>query len=405
MKVFKLIIITIIISGFNLTVWADNENPFVSFENKLLRLMNQARQNPLEIAEYLGMDTQKVLNDFPNMQDILLNGIPPLTMNDNLCNVAAEHNNAMLNGSFYAHESPNGTGYEARIASKGYEALSSGETLGMISFANFIDPETAANLLFINMFTDELDPLRTEQHNILNPELRDVGISFGAGVYQQGGISVNVYMVTCNFASDLRVLETMLLEKINAARANPVVAILDLGLDDIIKEVPPEFAFVFEEGLSPFISNPLLYQSATLHTIDMLTNNYFSHDSLPVMKDFNLTGPPPSSPTPPWGKGELFTVQTYTDRIKSAGYKVVLSGEIVYMAKIDDLNDKNIQNIVKVIFKDILKKEFDMGFERNNIINPGLDEIGVSLWQGEFKDGATFDVFMITIDFGYSTEE
>ena len=64
-------------------------------------------------------------------------------------------------------------------AETGYDPNITGETLGILAFYNFIGSETAVNILFKNMFLDELNPERAEPRNILNPEIQDMGIGIG----------------------------------------------------------------------------------------------------------------------------------------------------------------------------------------------------------------------------------
>jgi hypothetical protein len=78
-----------------------------------------------------------------------------------------------------------------------------GESLGMLAFYNFIEPADAVELIFENMFRDELDPERTERRNILAGDLEEAGIAIGAGTLNLSGSLYNVYVATCDFGAPL----------------------------------------------------------------------------------------------------------------------------------------------------------------------------------------------------------
>ena len=199
-------------------------------EGTLLELINQARQNPLGVAASMGMDPEKILRDLPELEKILKEGLPPLTFNNTLYDAARAHTADMFANNYYSHVSPDGRGYEARIRDAGYPAVATGESLGMLVFANFIDPQDAARFLFEYMFADELDPARTEKRNILDPSLKEAGVSIDTGVLSLGGVLWNVYLATCDFGAVITEPEAELLRLINLARANPLGMAESLGI-------------------------------------------------------------------------------------------------------------------------------------------------------------------------------
>ncbi|MDO8785312.1 MAG: CAP domain-containing protein, partial [Syntrophales bacterium] len=136
-------------------------------DEALLALINQARQNPLAIAASMGMDPDKIVKDLPELEKILREGLPPVTFNGNLFEAARAHTQDMFASGYYSHDSPDGRSYDTRIRNSGYPAVTTGESLGMLVFANFINPGDAVRLLFEYMFWDELDPSRKEKRNIL----------------------------------------------------------------------------------------------------------------------------------------------------------------------------------------------------------------------------------------------
>lgn len=167
---------------------------------ELLQLINQARVNPLAVVASLGLDPDQVLADLPELYGILTDGLPPLGINEDLQGAARAHTQDMLDNNFYSHDSLDGRSYEDRMLDSGYDPVVAGETLEAIALLNAMHPSEAVSGIFENMFRDELDPSMTEKRNILDPDLREVGIGFGTGVLDLDGSRSNV-VVTCDFGS------------------------------------------------------------------------------------------------------------------------------------------------------------------------------------------------------------
>ncbi|MHB9098554.1 MAG: CAP domain-containing protein, partial [Syntrophales bacterium] len=222
MRILSILLLTAtLLGGANGTVSAAEGLPSPQDE-ALLGLINQARQNPLAVAASMGMDIEKILKDLPQLEKILREGLPPVTFSVKLAEAARAHTQDMFANGYYSHYSPDGRGYDARIRDTGYLATATGESLGMLAFANFIDPKDAAQFIFEYMFWDELDPLRTEKRNILDPRLKEAGINIDTGVLSLGGTSWNVYLATCDFGTVISEPEDKILQQINQARVNPL---------------------------------------------------------------------------------------------------------------------------------------------------------------------------------------
>ena len=261
--------------AFN-NVYAEEEAPPTP-EEALLALINQARHNPLAAAAEVGLDPEQVLADLPALAEVLQAGLSPLAVDDRLTEVAAGHTGDMFDRGYYASVSPDGVGYAERIQAAGYPAIGTGESLAMIIFANFINPEEAAGLIFQYMYQDELDPMQTEKRNILDPCLREVGISIQSGTLKLGGSRWNVYLATVDFGSRMPCLEGEIFELINQVRKNPLETAQALGLDPetLICDYP-EWEERLIEGVPRLIYNNELRLAAETHAVDMLENGYFS---------------------------------------------------------------------------------------------------------------------------------
>jgi hypothetical protein len=372
--------------GAGVGVASAAENLPSTHEEALLALINQARQNPLTVAASLGMDPEKILKDLPELETILKEGLPAVTFNGYLYEAARAHTQDMFSNGYYSHDSPDGRGYDARIKNSGYPAFETGESLGMLAFANFIDPGNAVKRLFEYMFRDELDPTRTEKRNILNPLLKEAGVSIDTGVLSLGGALWNVYLATCDYGAVNSGPETKLLRLINQARENPLKAAASAGMDP--EKVLADFPALHDlltQGLPPLTVNLGLSKAARAHAEDMLANGYFSSNSLDG--------------------------RTVKDRMRENGYDPLDAGEYIRIQCLgndfkgdDDLIDRT----VGIIFNVFLTRELSpYNTEQRNILNAGLKEIGISLVTGtSSKLGGICgnSVLLMVTDFGLRSE-
>jgi uncharacterized protein YkwD len=358
-------------------------------DKALLGLINQARQNPLAVAASMGMDPEKILKDLPELEKILKEGLPPFSFNRNLFEAASSHTQEMFASNFYSHLSPDGRGYDARIRDAGYPAVATGESLGMLAFANFIDPKDAARFLFEYMFWDELDPSRKEKRNILDPLLREAGVSVDTGVLSLGGAPWNVYLATCDYGTVISGPETELLQLINQARENPLqVAAATLGMDpeQVLADFPA-WHDLLTQGLPPLTVNTGLHKAARAHAADMLANGYYSHDSLDG--------------------------RTYKDRIREAGYDALNVGESMLLGCLGKdflVNDNDqMKRLIQSLFKSIFNRELRPypAEEKNIILNASLKEVGIGLAFGTSAPLAGVcgrNVLLMVADFGLRSE-
>ena len=346
------------------------------YEQDLLQLINDARENPLIVASSLGMDADQILQNFPELEDILINGLPPLIFNENLCAAAGAHTHDMLENNYYSHISLDGRTCDDRIVESGYVPTATGESLGMLAFSNFIQPASAVTLIFKNMFRDELDPARTERRNILASDIEEAGIGFGSGAFKIDGSIYNVYLTTCDFAAGIpSVIELELLELINQARENPLGVAASFGMDaDQILQDFPELEVILTNGLPPLSFNENLYAAASAHTQDMLENNYYSHTSLDG--------------------------RTYDDRIVEKGYDPLVTGESLGMLAFSNFIEP--AEAVALIFESMFRDELDPErTEDRNILDPDLEEAGVAMGTGTLNlSGSLYNVYLATCDFG-----
>jgi hypothetical protein len=388
-KILSILLLTVSLSGGAGEVLAAAEVLPSLQEDALLALINQARKNPLGVAAAMGMDPAKILQDLPELEQILKEGLPPLTFNSTLYAVASAHTQDMFANNYYSHTSPDGRGYEARIRDAGYPATATGESLGMLAFANFIDPNDAAWFLFEYIFSDELDPLRKEKRNILDPQLKEAGVSVKTGVLRLGGAPWNVYLATCDFGAVISEPEAELFRLINQARENPLKVAAALGLDpqEILADLP-ELYDPLTLGLPPLTFSSSLYRAARAHAEDMLARGYFSHDSLDG--------------------------RTYADRIRGTGYNLLSAGEYIELQCLGTggLTDDEIKARTAWLVQYMSRKLFTRELrpdsaEQRNILNAGLREVGISIITGNSRElgGICGDFMLLMVaDFGLRSE-
>jgi uncharacterized protein YkwD len=355
-------------------------------EEALFALINQARQDPLAVAASMGMDTEKILKDLPELATILKEGLPAITFNGKLYEAARAHTQDMFANGYYSHDSPNGLGYDARIRNSGYPAVATGESLGMLVFANFINPGDAAKRLFEYMFWDELDPSRTEKRNILDPLLKEAGVSVDTGVLRLGGGLWNVYLATCDYGAVNSGPEAKLLQLINQARENPLKEAASLGMnpEQVLADFPA-WHDLLTQGLPPLTVNSGLSKVARAHAEDMLANGYFSDNSLDG--------------------------RTYKDRMRENGYDPLAAGEYIRIQCLGSdftNNDELIDRIVGIMFEIFLTRELSpYNTEQRNILNAGLKEVGISLITGTSGNLGGIcgnNVLLMVADFGSRSE-
>jgi uncharacterized protein YkwD len=383
-NIISTFIVSMIIAGCSLvavsgSVYAgsaqDSVNPN---EAALFELINVARKYPLGMAEFLGLDRNQVKKDLPEMADILKTGLPELTLDSRLDQTAKEHAADMLENGYYSYESMDGQGIDERMTTAGYIPASFGESLGMITFNNFLNPQKAVLQIFKNIYRNELDPAFEGQRNILNPDIEEVGISFSGGVFDFEKYKANVYVVTCDFGTEVGLADLQLLQLINQARAYPM-AVADSfhkNLDDF-NDVYPEYYELLSNGLPPLELNHQLYNAAAYHAADMAASGYVSHVS-------------PDNQTPAM-------------RLQANGYTPAWMAESIYRMPVYDVDvmQGDITDIFKLIFNGAFKTT---GWYDRNLFSAEAVDAGLSVVYQSSETGsiATNDFQLAVIEYAAS---
>ena len=248
-------------------------------EISLLELINEARRDPLGMAESLGVDRETVLHDLPELHAVLTEGLAPLEFNKKLYEAASGHTEDMIANNYYSHDSIDGRTYAERIRESGYVAVVCGESLGMVAFQNLMNTSDAVWTIFESIFLAELDPETTEVRNILNPAITETGIVLGSGQFTTGGSTLNAYLATLDFGkpvADTEAVEQALFGMLNSARSDPRMALINAGIDqESAAQAYGDLAWALARPLAPLARDQKLSTAATAHNRDMLDQLYF----------------------------------------------------------------------------------------------------------------------------------
>ena len=354
-----------------------------SHDMQLIDLINDARSAPLVMAQKYGLNAGTILARYPEMKEALVKGLPPLHFNQALYDTAMKHTQDMLEKKYYSKTSPDGQDVADRIESSRYmEPSITGENLGMLGFINFIEPDVAIEQIFKKMFLEELETGESNNWNILNPEMEDIGVSINSGRWTVNSVVYNIYMTTCDFsASWITKTELQLLAGINQARTSPVEVALASGIDtDVMAKDLENHADSIQHGIPPVAPNDLLYLTAEEHATDMLERRYFSSIS-------------------PEGK-------TLEYRMMLNGYASENSDEVLG-SQISDGTETEIQ-IAKSLLVKRLREEFVSDLpDTSRILNPEFQEVGVRLLTEPFlnKDQTEqYQYQLMVLDFASSAK-
>ena len=163
-------------------------------EQAHIEALNQARLNPPSEAERLGID----LNEGLAAETLSSDPVQPLACSAKLLEAARLHSLHMLQDQFIAHISPGGSTPADRLETVDYPYALQSENL---AFYYDAEPMTSIDIALKahdDLFVDSQVSDRGHRRNILNPDLREVGLGIAMG-------PLNPYphaaLFTCDFAT------------------------------------------------------------------------------------------------------------------------------------------------------------------------------------------------------------
>jgi len=179
--------------------------------------------------------------------------------------------------------------------------------------------------------------------------------------------------------SEQEAAETMFLQWVNEARANPWAAAEELGLNvtELRNGVDECVATLWDNGLQPLEWNEHLALAATYHVEDMLCRVYYSHLS-------------------PEGIGP-------EQRIRSEFYDPIFYAESLGgVAFIKIISD---EKAIRIIYEGLLTDALRQGSEGAPLLDPFLRDIGLCLGGGQLLiEDDWYNVYILTCDLGRTHE-
>ncbi len=235
---------------------------FTQYETDLLDKINEARRNPAQAAA--------------DVEDVVITK----SLNDALCEIqasglltttASNHTLEMADQHYYGYTSLDGRSPEARILDIGYNAALTGEMLGLVTFRNYMPPDTAVNILFKQLLKRDLQQFEAGGDTyIFNPDITEIGIALTAGRVEIGNGIYNGYILTCDFgtpASDpkygIQSAEFLFIDLVNKIRTEPVETLAEFGFDILeLAEEKPGIAEMLNNGMTPISYAPSFRETA-----------------------------------------------------------------------------------------------------------------------------------------------
>jgi uncharacterized protein YkwD len=358
--------------------WTTSEgaatDEFSTYEAALVEKINWARQNPAQAAHLVGMTN--TLNDALNA----------LQENSVLTAAALTHSLEMAENHYYGYTSLDGKSPEVRISETGYDASLMGEMIGLVTFRNYMPPETAVGILFKQLLKRDLQQSGTGGNTyIFNPAMAEIGVALTAGRVEIGAGSYNGYILTCDFGAPApephygaQNPEFLFIELMNRMRTEPVETLSEFGIDAFeLAEERPELAKVITIGTIPVAYAPSFRKSAFSRNRDAF-NTLFS-------------GP---------ADGLVFVSSAnYCAELISDCFAI--SGEI--SAGFQDSREFTASEVVHNIFEKLLIQDLAAeDLSEMFLLNPDIQEISVVFAQRKVNYGGKLvQQYVLTDAYGY----
>ena len=331
----------------------DKSEASTEIQEYIIERTNNIRLDPLSRAEDLGYDRQALLESLPWLNEFIEKDVELLTADEFLILRAEVQNSPDILESDLLQPNPE--------ILPGNDYAYTGETEATVSFSNFMDMETALQIVIDNLFEQELDPEFEGQRYILSSDFDLAGASLkGGATWDQTG-KKNSYFITICFGSSLLKSEVQVLNMINQVRAEPRKA-----------------------------NNYILFNLNSLIQENFDVIHAFLGTYKPLFLDKTLQK-----------YGTLF-INTTTDYLSQAlaygytGVEVDKSSTIEIFPKTDS------NSFAIWIFSSLILDELKAYPEKKVVFNPDFNEAGVAVL---FVNGAVYDSAKLTLIAGNKIEE
>ncbi len=349
---------------------------FTQYETDLLDKINEARRNPAQAAA--------------DVEDVVITK----SLNDALCELqasglltttASNHTLEMADQHYYSYTSLDGRSPEARILDIGYNAALTGEMLGLVTFRNYMPPDTAVNILFKQLLKRDLQQFEAGGDTyIFNPDITEIGIALTAGRVEIGNGVYNGYILTCDFGKpvdrqdSIQDMEFIFLDLLNRVRTAPAETLTEIGYDvaGLVVE-RPELETFLNSGMAPVTYAPSFREIA------------FDRNQAVFETLFNFTGAdgiilPPS---------EDHCTESYSDCF-------AVSGEL--FAGYQDRGELTKEEVVELIFKELVNRDLiSEDPSEMTLMNPETSEISVVFGHRQINsDGKLIQRYVLANAYG-----
>lgn len=164
-------------------------------EQAHIEAINRARANPADEAARLGIDLNEGLDPGTLSNDPL----PPLACSAQLLEAAWRHSRDMLDNQYYDHDSQDGRTISDRIQETGFDLQQAAENLDQqMTHTTPIEEVPISLAMHDRLFVDAGIEGRGHRRNILNADLKEVGIGISRGSFD--GYAYGA-LLTCDFAT------------------------------------------------------------------------------------------------------------------------------------------------------------------------------------------------------------
>ncbi len=227
-RLFALLLLVFVLWVFSPSAHAGS---VPELETRFLELTQALRSQPAQVVASLFPETSFPLQSLPLFQSLAVRGVPRFVMNEALTRTAEDTLQAIVAQAEAGAVSFEIAPLSDRLAEHGYAAVEKGEIITALTFRNFVQPEVAAVALFRDVLAKELSTLDLRQTVLLNPHVREVGLSCRAAKVTLNGVTQNAYiLVMVSGANVLHSLELHLFKELNRWRHNPATGLFPLLL-------------------------------------------------------------------------------------------------------------------------------------------------------------------------------
>jgi hypothetical protein len=191
-------------------------------EARFLELTQALRAHPAQVLATLFPESSFPLQQSPLFQTLAVRGMPRFVVHEALTRTADDTLQGLLSQAEAGAAAFDLPPLTDRLTQHGYPFVEKGEIIAALTFRNFVQPEAAAEALFRDVLTKELSMLDLRRTVLLNPHVREIGLSCRAAKVIVNGVAQNAYVLVVDASAHvLHSLELQLFKELNRWRQHP----------------------------------------------------------------------------------------------------------------------------------------------------------------------------------------